>query len=142
MNNSMHPEFYRFSVGFGPLFKVMSEFDLPDATIGNKYPPHNIVIIDDESFLIEIALAGFGRDEIEITHHNNDLLITGQKQKQGDDEKTRYIYHGIASRSFTKSFTTAEHVKITGAAFEDGILSIAVELQVPEDLKPKKIKIK
>lgn len=142
MNNSMHPEFYRFSLGFGPLFKVMSEFDLPDTTIGNKYPPHNIVIINDESFLIEIALAGFSRDEIEITRHHDNLLITGQKQKQADDDKIRYIYHGISSRSFTKSFTTAEYVTVTGATFEDGILTIAVELQIPEPLRPKKIKIK
>lgn len=158
MNNSVfsHPNFTRVSLGYGPMSRMLDDLDTAEAMQGNKYPPHNIVALDEETFLIEMAVAGFKRSELEITHHRGKLTVSGKKPK--DSEKLlhvnwgkeqgnfatdpEYVHQGISTRSFQKSFNTSEHVVVTGAAYEDGILTIAVELQIPESEKPKKIKIK
>lgn len=158
MNNSVfsHPNFTRVSLGYEPIFRMIENLDTAEAAQGNKYPPHNLIALDEEIFLIEMAVAGFKRTELEITHHQGKLTVSGEKAKDankalhvnwGDGTKNEitednYIHRGISTRSFQKSFNTSEHVVVTGAAYEDGILTIAVELQIPESEKPKKIKIK
>lgn len=143
MNRSLYPEFYRISVGFESIIRMMERHN-DNAFQGNKYPPHNIIGISEESFLIELALAGFTRDDITITHHRGVLTVIGAKEKEKDtsSEEMAYVHRGISTRGFQKTFNIAEHVCVTGAAFEDGLLSISLELRVPESEKPKQIKIK
>jgi molecular chaperone IbpA len=155
MHNSMfsNPNFTRVSLGYGPMFRILEGFETDEALQGNKYPPHNIIGLDDEHFLVELAVAGFKRDEITVTHHKGVLTVSGKqedkeavhgisdelradmKQFHGVDAETEvkklfpqlgYIHRGISTREFQKTFNTAEYVVVTGAAYEDGIFNIAV----------------
>lgn len=138
MSRTLYPEFYRICVGFDSLFELVTQND--KAPQGNKYPPHNIVVLEEGSYILELAIAGFKKEEIKITHHKGSLNVIGSRAKS--ETEPVYAYNGISTRSFQKTFNTAEHVHVTGAVFEDGILSISVKLQVPESEKPKQIKIK
>ena len=102
------------------------------------YPPYNVVKIDDDKLVMEFAVAGFKKDDISITTEKNVLTVKADK---GIDEKT-YMQKGIATRKFTRSFTPPEFFEVTDAWFEDGILYIDLTRNIPEDKKPKTIKIK
>lgn len=121
-----------FSVGFGPVFR---DFQAPSV----NYPPHNIVKISDNEFYLELAVAGFKRDEIAMETHEGLLTIRGDKVSNPDSE---YQYRGIASRSFSKSFRIAEYFEVSEARLEDGILTVRFIKNVPEEAKPKLIAIK
>jgi len=103
------------------------------------YPPYNIVRVDDdENYIIEIAAAGFSKEEIEVTSTENQILIKGSKE--GDDAD--YLHKGIAARTFEKSFVLGDDVKVVEASMTDGILSIRLEREIPEHKKPRTITIK
>jgi molecular chaperone IbpA len=103
------------------------------------YPPYNIVRVDDdENYIIEIAAAGFSKEEIEITSTENQLLVKGSKE--GDDAD--YLHKGIAARTFEKSFVLGDDVKVVEASMIDGILSIRLEREIPEHKKPRIVEIK
>ena len=120
------------SVGFGPLFK---DFTAPTST----YPPHNIVSIDDNTFIIELAIAGFKKEEISLEEFQGRVTVKGVKEETEGDN---YVYRGIAKRSFSRTFRVAEYFKVTSAVQEDGLLSITFVKDVPEASKPKLIAIK
>jgi molecular chaperone IbpA len=104
----------------------------------SNFPPHNIVKLDDNRYLVELAVAGFSTDEIEITVEDNILSIKGEKKEKSE---YTYIHRGIGTRSFTKTLTIADTVEVMGAEFKDGILTVALENVVPEHKKPRKIAI-
>ena len=125
---------YRSTVGFDRLF------DLLDAGAARPYyPPHDIEKKGESEYRITMAVAGFKQDEIELTQHGVTLHVSGQKAaSQGERQ---ILHRGIAGCSFKQIFSLAEHVKVAGASLEDGLLSIGLVREVPEQLKPRRIEI-
>lgn len=101
-----------------------------------NYPPYNIRKVEELKYVIEIAVAGFTRDNIDIEYAENKLVVTGNT---GDKESADFLFKGIADRSFTRTFVLDDQVEIRGAALENGMLMIALERVIPEEKKPKKI---
>jgi molecular chaperone IbpA len=124
-----------FGIGFDQLFQ---EFDSIHKENNNVYPPHNVVKLDEDRFVIELAVAGFAESELDIETVENSLVITGEKSEKDERE---YAHRGISARKFTRRFTLAEHVVVSGASLQNGILSVSLEKQVPEEKKPRKIVI-
>jgi molecular chaperone IbpA len=122
------------SVGFGPVFK-----DFQYQFQSNSYPPHNIVRVSDDQFYLELAVAGFKKDEVRMEECQGLLTISGEKATSSDPE---YQYRGIAGRSFSKSFRIAEYFEVSEATLQDGILTVKFIKNVPEEAKPKLIAIK
>ena len=126
--------FRRSSVGFDRLFDM-----LENSTIGGEnYPPFDLIKVDDNQYRIEVAVAGFRPEDIEITSQQNVLLIRGQK---GDDNGSNYVHRGIANRSFERRFALADHIQVKGADLKDGMLAIDLVREIPEAMKPRKIEI-
>jgi molecular chaperone IbpA len=116
--------------------------DLQKTHVGSlrqSYPPYNLVEIDDDNYELSLAVAGFKKDEIEITIDNGHLVIKGDK---AEEENSNVVYKGIAARKFTRTFALGEYMEVNRAEMADGILSVFVERNVPEEKKPKTIKIK
>ena len=126
--------FRRSSVGFDRLFDMLENSNFA----GENYPPFDLIKVDDNRYRIEVAVAGFGQNEIEITSQQNQLLIRGQK---GDDNDSNYVHRGIANRSFERRFALADHIQVRGADLKDGMLSIELVREIPEAMKPRKIEI-
>ncbi len=124
-------------VGFEPLFDELERIHSSARSGNDNYPPHNIVRIDEEHFNIEMALAGFSKDDVEVELKDGTLTISGSKS---EDERD-YAYKGISSRKFSKSFRLAEYVVANGADLVDGILVVNLQLDIPEEKRPQKIKI-
>ena len=129
-----------YSIGFDRMFDSLLG-NHPNQTTPSSYPPYNIVKHDDDKFTIEIALAGFSRDEIEIECRENVLKIESKSRPEGSDEK-EYLYKGISNKRFKKAFTLSDDVVVNGADMKDGILKIDMERIIPEEKKPRSIKIK
>jgi molecular chaperone IbpA len=104
------------------------------------YPPFNLKKTDENKYVIEMAVAGFAKQDIEITLENNKLLIKGNSQVDSES-KTNYLHMGIASRAFTRQFTLADNVVINNAHLINGMLKVWLENIISEDKKPKKIEI-
>ena len=135
------PSIHRFGIGFDTMFdELMRSHDLQSNT---SYPPYNVVKHNENSFSIELAVAGFKEGDIEVVLEKNQLSVKGNKAKTISDldSETVYLVHGISSRSFERTFTLAEHVSVSGAATEAGILTISLERVIPEESKPKSIAI-
>ena len=132
MTNLMYP--HASFVGFESLF---DELQKASTHQGNNYPPHNIVKIDDDQYIVELAIAGFSMDEIDITVERDKLNIKGAQEAQD----RQYLYKGISEKKFNRTFKLAEHVVISDAMLENGILKIMLQVTIPEELKPRKIKI-
>ena len=128
--------FRRSAVGFNRLFDML-ESSAAGAN-GENYPPFDLIKVDDNRYRIEIAVAGFRREEIEITSHQNVLIIRGQK---GEDNGSNYVHRGIATRSFERRFALADHIQVTGADLADGMLKLDLIREIPEAMKPRKIEI-
>ena len=123
-------------VGFEPLFSELER--LTSGTPGqDNYPPHNIVRVDDENFMIEMAVAGFSKDDVEVELKDGTLTVSGSKS---DDER-EYAHKGISSRKFSKSFRLAEYVVVDDADLVNGILVVNLRVDIPEEKRPQKIKI-
>lgn len=127
-------DFRRSSVGFDRLFDMLENSKFS----GENYPPFDLIKVDDNRFRIEVAVAGFTRDDIEITSQESQLLIRGQR---GDDNGSNYVHRGIANRSFERRFALADHIQVRGADLKDGMLSIELVREIPEAMKPRKIEI-
>jgi molecular chaperone IbpA len=126
--------FRRSSVGFDRLFDMLENSNIG----GENYPPFDLIKVDDNRFRIEVAVAGFGKDDIDITSQQNQLLIRGEKK---DENGSNYVHRGIANRSFERRFALADHIQVRGADLRDGMLSIELEREIPEAMKPRKIDI-
>jgi len=124
-------------VGFDSLIRLLE--DTGTALNGGAYPPYNIVQDSEHAYRIELAVAGFKEEEINITVENRKLLIVGRKD---DSEERNYLHRGISTRAFERSFVLAQDVEIRDASLVDGMLLIELEHIVPEALQPKKIDIR
>ena len=134
------PTIHRYSVGLDEMFDTLVRS--VNAGSNNNYPPYNIIRYDENSYSVEIALAGFKEDEVEITVHDGYLTVEGQKKtKTAEIDGPVYLHVGISQRDFRKTWPLGTHVEVTGANFADGILSIQLQRIVPEEFKPKKIAI-
>ena len=127
---------HRASIGFDSMFDRLSR--TASNLTNNSYPPHDIVQHSDTSYTISVAVAGFREDELDVSVENNVLTISGT---QKDRDEVNYVYKGISSKSFSKVLSLAEHVVVQGATYADGLLSIDIAVEVPEELKPRKIEI-
>ena len=134
------PAIHKFGIGFDSLF---DEIMRNNAQPAPNYPPYHIVKHDDDNFIIELAVAGFNEGDIRITLEKNLLTIKGEQTQSLDelDKEVEYLHRGISARSFTRTFTLADHVEVSNAHAKNGILSIELERKVPEEQKPKSIAI-
>tara|TARA_B100001113_G_scaffold353047_1_gene356135 strand:+ start:590 stop:1048 length:459 start_codon:yes stop_codon:yes gene_type:complete len=124
-------------VGFDGLFEDLERIHNSARTGTDNYPPHNIVRVDDENFIIELAVAGFSEEDLCIEVKDGILKVSGNT---GDDARS-YAYKGISSRKFEKSFRLSEFVVIDGADLKDGILVVNARVEIPEEQRPRKINI-
>jgi molecular chaperone IbpA len=124
---------YRTGIGFDRLASLLNGADAP------SYPPYNIELVSEDQYRIVMALAGFDRSELSIDTERDALLVTGRKQK--DTTERTFLHRGIAARDFEQRFQLADHVKVTGASFDNGMLTIDLVREVPEALRPRKIAI-
>jgi molecular chaperone IbpA len=125
---------YRSTVGFDRLF------DMLDSSIRPDWPPYDIEKVGEDEYSISMAVAGFSIDEIELTQEGNTLLVSGAKKQAGSQAQS-YLHRGIANRNFKQTFSLADHVKVVDAALKNGLLSIKLIREVPEQLKPRRILI-
>lgn len=132
--------FTRASIGFDRLFEQMDRQFANSAN--NGYPPYNIVQLNEDEYMITMAVAGFGLDDLTITKDNNVLAIEGTSPRKADDDSVNYLHRGIASRSFKKQFTVADYVEVESASLELGMLHVHLKRYIPEEKQPKKIAIK
>ena len=124
-------------VGFEPLLDELERIHSSGRSGKDNYPPHNVVKIDEEKFLIEMALAGFRQEDISVEVKDGILKVKGEMPK---DER-EFAYKGISSRKFEKSFRLSEFVVIDGADLNDGILVVFARVELPEEKRPREIKI-
>jgi molecular chaperone IbpA len=131
--------FYRNTVGVDRLIdRLLNQVDTSGST---NYPPYNILKTGDNTYKIEVAVAGFGQGEVTVNVNEGNLIITGEKETTELPEGITYEYQGISARRFIRTFTLAEYVEVTDAVAKDGILTITLERQLPEAMKPKTIAI-
>ena len=131
------PSILNHTLGFENFIRDV-ETILNDTKPVTNFPPHNIIKLDENKYVVELAVAGFGKDEIDIQVQNNTLTIKGEKlEKEGYE----YLHRGIGTRSFTKSITIADTIEVKGAEYKDGILRVGLENIIPEHKKPRKIEI-
>jgi len=129
--------FWRNTIGFDRLFDMVDEslrFEPQD-----NYPPCNIVRTGEDAYRITLAVAGFKPEQVNVTVHQNTLVISGQVNQTQD--QVEYVHRGIAARPFARRFSLADFVEVKQASFEDGLLQIELERKVPESMKPRKIDI-
>lgn len=111
------------------------------ASTGNTYPPYNVAQLSENAYRIELAVAGFNEEELELESHENVLTITGRKEASADNDEAEYLHRGIAERGFERRFQLADHVLVDGADLKNGLLVISLKRELPEALKPRKIAI-
>ena len=124
-------------IGFEPILNELERIHTA-GRIQDNYPPHNVVKVDDENFIIEMAVAGFSQDDIHVEVKDGILLVKAEKAEKDERE---YAHKGISSRKFEKSFRLSEFVVIDGADLVDGILVVNARVEVPEERSPRKIEI-
>ncbi|ART80519.1 Hsp20 family protein [Oceanisphaera avium] len=127
---------YRTAIGFDRLASMMENANNSN---NNGYPPYNIELLSENHYRISMAVAGFAESDLEITSHENSLIVKGTKE--APETPKNYLYQGIAERGFERRFQLADHVKVTGADMENGLLHIDLVRDVPEAAKPKNIAI-
>jgi molecular chaperone IbpA len=131
---------FRTSVGYDRLASLLNSATRLDQGAG--FPPYNIQRAGEDRYRITMAVAGFSQDELSITTENNRLVVSGEKPEEQESEDNAFLYRGIATRSFERRFNLAEHVKVTGARLDNGLLHIELEREIPEAMKPRSIEIK
>jgi molecular chaperone IbpA len=132
---SLFPQFNRWAIGFDPLLETLQQVSKSSRTA--SYPPYNIYK-DEDKYVLELAVAGFGKEDITITVKELQLTVEGQLEASDKEP----IHKGIATRDFKQNFVLAEYVVVKGAELKDGMLRITLEQELPEELQPKLIKIK
>lgn len=139
----------RFFVGFDKVAEKMASVADQASALATKYPPYNIKKIDENKYTIEMAVAGFGKQDLEVEIADDKLIIKGnaasgepvEQDSNGTWVFPQFLYQGLAMRPFTRTFNLADNVEIRGASLFNGILKIALEAIIPEHKKPKKIEI-
>ena len=125
-----------FFIGFN---RDLARLDNAHRTNSQSYPPYDILKLDEDTYRLSLAIAGFTKDNIDVSVDNGTLVIKGEITEVAEAE---VVHKGIASRKFTRSFALGEYMEVTGADLKDGMLNINVDRTVPEEKKPKTIKIK
>ena len=128
----------RSTVGFDRLFDMLEN---TSSQAQENYPPFDLIKTGDNDYRIELAVAGFKPDEIDITAQQNVLLVTGRKADETESRASEYVYRGIANRSFERRFALADHIQVRGADLKDGLLAIELVREIPEAMKPRKISV-
>ena len=135
--------FKPFSVGFDNLFDDFDRILTYNTSSISHYPPYNIRKVNDTDYVIELAVAGFGKKDIKVKSQENTLTISSAKDEENVLDKDESVLHrGISKRSFTRSFTIADDVMVKGADLKDGLLSVQLERIIPDEKKPKIFDIK
>lgn len=136
------------TVDFTPLYRSIVGFDrladlMDSATKAETqgYPPYNIEHVADDEYLIELAVAGFGDEDLSVEVQQNVLTVTGRIGAKTDGEERRFLHRGIAERAFERRFHLADHVEVSGAELKNGLLSIQLVREIPEAAKPRQIAI-
>jgi molecular chaperone IbpA len=129
----------RSTVGFDRLFDMLENSNAGQTQ--ENYPPFDLIRLGDNDYRIELAVAGFKPDEIDITAQQNVLIVTGRKSEDSEQQGDDYIYRGIATRSFERRFALADHIQVKGADLKEGLLKIELVREIPEAMKPRKIDI-
>jgi molecular chaperone IbpA len=129
----------RSTVGFDRLFDM-----LENSSVGGgqeNYPPFDLIRKGENDYCIQLAVAGFKSNEIDITAQQNVLVVSGRKNEESGENGSDYVYRGIANRSFERRFALADHIQVHGADLKDGLLSIELVREIPEAMKPRKIEV-
>ena len=132
--------FYRATVGFDRVFDLLDSVSSAQ-TSANGYPPYNIEKAGDNAYRIVMAVAGFAEAELNVTQKENELLVTGQTAPANGQDEKQFLYRGIAGRNFERRFQLADHVKVTGAKLANGLLTIELQREIPEEKKPRAIPV-
>ena len=125
-----------FFIGFN---RELGRLSTAHKTNLQSYPPYDLLKLDEDTFRLSLAIAGFSKDDIDVSVDNGTLIINGETTEETDAE---FVHKGIAGRKFTRSFALGEYMEVTGAELKDGMLNINIDRVVPEEKKPKAIKIK
>jgi molecular chaperone IbpA len=131
---------YRSSIGFDRVFDLLESAMRTQAP--DNWPPYDITKTGEDSYRITMAVAGFTEDELSVSAEPNLLVVSGQKPGDNESNHGEFLHRGIATRSFTRRFELAEHVKVIGASLVNGLLTIDLERELPEEMKPRRIEIK
>ena len=129
----------KFFVGFDDSFNRLAKFHDEVAKNIPNYPPYNIKKVEDNKYVVELAVAGFGKSDVEITFEDGKLIVAGKAADDSDNEN--FLYKGIANRAFSRTFILNDQVEIKNAEMLNGMLKIFLERIIPEHKKPKKIEI-
>lgn len=130
---------YRTTVGFDRLFSMLD--NMGGVETAPSYPPYNIERTGENAYRISVAVAGFTGDDLSIESRENTLTVRGERKAAEDDRQTEVLYQGIAARTFERRFQLADHVQVTGAALENGLLHVDLVREIPEAKKPRQIPI-
>ena len=128
---------YRSVVGFDRVAGLLEAANKAETTTG--YPPYNIETVGDNAYRIEVAVAGFKPEELTVDVKENVLTVAGRKT--ADEAQRRFLHRGLAERNFERRFQLADYVVVTDAALADGLLSISLKRELPEQLKPRRVEI-
>jgi len=129
---------YAHTVGFDRFGSLLDSAFNADRT-ATGYPPYDIELLDENKYSITLAVAGFSQSEIDLQVENGVLSVRGKKAEQNKD--SRYLHRGIASRSFERKFNLADHVEVVNARLDNGLLVLTLEREIPEEMKPRKIRV-
>ena len=129
---------YRSIVGFDRLAELM---DNAAKSEGAGYPPYNIAQRSEDEYLIELAVAGFAENDLNVEVQENVLTVSGRITEKSEEDGPRYVHRGIAERAFERRFHLADHVRVSGADLKNGLLSVALVREIPEAAKPRRIAI-
>ncbi|HEU0155688.1 MAG TPA: Hsp20 family protein [Stellaceae bacterium] len=129
---------FRSTIGFDRLMRLVDTATRVDGA-APTYPPYNIEKTGEEAYRLTMAVAGFAPDELDVTVQENSLTVTGKAK--GEEEDSRYLHRGIARRAFERRFSLADHIKVTGASLDNGMLHVDLVHEVPEAAKPRKVAI-
>ena len=135
---SAFPQVESRLIGFDRVFDAVTRLHTVEGGQSNSFPPYNIKRIDDENYEIQIAIAGFKKSELNVVVEDGNLIVKGEQEKSEDE----FLHKGIAERNFTRTWALADEVKVSGSKLEDGVLTISLVHEIPEEKKPQSIKIK
>ena len=130
-----------FTVGMDRMFRDLEQFSNSFAGSSTAYPPYNIEQIDEGKWVISMAIAGFGEEDIKVSQKERNLTVKGKIESKTNEDKAHFVHHGIANRSFDRTFRLGPHVLVRNATLKNGMLAIDLEQELPEEEKPKEIPI-
>ena len=135
---SAFPQVESRLIGFARVFDAVNRLHSIEGGQSNSFPPYNIKKLDDENYEITLALAGFKKSELSVVVEDGNLVVKGEQEKSEDE----FLHKGFAERNFTRTWALADEVKVSGSKLEDGVLTISLVHEIPEEKKPIDIKIK